>query len=447
MKFKLDRFFLGLSLTALVFLAFIIGGISTYYKYPPYQWINEAEMAKTAYAEKERNIEKAKKDKVMMGKSEAKTLKPGATYQGYTLYTPIMSLNAVLIDMDGKVVHQWNKPFSEIWPDPPHIRNPIPDSRSHFRDATVLPNGDLIGTVEGLGDTPYGYAMVKLDKDSNLIWKVAERMHHQHDIGDDGAIYGLMHRFGEVSDKISTEFRVKNILQDWVMILDPNGKEKARISISEMLYDSDFNYLLQKRFEHIAKSGPKAKRDITHTNSIMVLNQEMAKHFPMFKPGDMLISTRHIGLVMVADGVTHKIKWGTTGPWRGQHDARFLTDGTILIFDNTGAGKTQSRIFKYHLDTKESEVIFKSYDNFRFFTQYRGMNRELPNGNFLLTEAGAGRLLEVDSKGEVVWEFKNPYLQDSEKKTKKNKTKPKKERRTITSAKRYGAEELPFLKQ
>jgi hypothetical protein len=443
MKFKLDRLLAVLSFAALVFLAFIIGGISTYYKYPPYQWINEAEMAKTAYKEKERNIKKAKEDKVIkVAKSEAKTFKEG-TFKGYTLYTPIMSLNAVLIDMDGNVVHQWGKPFSELWPDPPHIKNPIPDSRVHFRDATVLPNGDLIGTIEGLGDTPYGYAMIKLDKDSNLIWKVAARMHHQHDIGEDGTVYGFSHHFGELSEKISTEYKVNNLLQDWLMILSPDGVEKERVSISEMLADSDFNYLLQDRLQHIAKGGAKAKRDVTHTNAVMVLTHDMAKHFPMFNPGDLLISIRHIGLIMVVDGKTHKIKWGTVGPWKGQHDARFLTDGTILLFDNLGGGKQQSRIIKYHLDTKQAEVIFKSTEGLRFFTQFRGMNRELPNGNFLLAEAGAGRLFEINAKGEVLWEFKDPYLQASEKKNKKNK----KERRTITSTKRYAADQLPFLQQ
>jgi outer membrane protein assembly factor BamB len=34
--------------------------------------------------------------------------------------------------------------------------------------------------------------------------------------------------------------------------------------------------------------------------------------------------------------------------------------------------------------------------------------RRLPNGNTLLTESDAGRLIEVDEGGTVVWEYTNP---------------------------------------
>jgi hypothetical protein len=38
----------------------------------------------------------------------------------------------------------------------------------------------------------------------------------------------------------------------------------------------------------------------------------------------------------------------------------------------------------------------------------RGAQQRLPNGNTLITESEAGRLLEVTADGEVVWEYINP---------------------------------------
>jgi hypothetical protein len=36
----------------------------------------------------------------------------------------------------------------------------------------------------------------------------------------------------------------------------------------------------------------------------------------------------------------------------------------------------------------------------------------LGNGNVLITESGAGRLLEVTRSGDIVWEFQNPVEAD-----------------------------------
>ena len=45
----------------------------------------------------------------------------------------------------------------------------------------------------------------------------------------------------------------------------------------------------------------------------------------------------------------------------------------------------------------------------RMFSKERGTVQRLANGNLLITEAAAGRVIEVDSKGDVVWEFINRF--------------------------------------
>ena len=50
-------------------------------------------------------------------------------------------------------------------------QDPRPDPSIHYRNAYLYPNGDLLAIYEAAGDTPWGYGLYKMDKDSRLIWK------------------------------------------------------------------------------------------------------------------------------------------------------------------------------------------------------------------------------------------------------------------------------------
>ena len=43
-----------------------------------------------------------------------------------------------------------------------------------------------------------------------------------------------------------------------------------------------------------------------------------------------------------------------------------------------------------------------------FFSPTRGSNQRLPNGNTFIADSDNGRLFEVTTEGEIVWEFLNP---------------------------------------
>ncbi|NJR76693.1 MAG: hypothetical protein HC773_30360, partial [Scytonema sp. CRU_2_7] len=44
------------------------------------------------------------------------------------------------------------------------------------------PNGDLLVIYEGVGDTPWGYGLAKFDRDSNVVWKYLEQVHHDVEV-------------------------------------------------------------------------------------------------------------------------------------------------------------------------------------------------------------------------------------------------------------------------
>ena len=51
-----------------------------------------------------------------------------------------------IVAPDGTVVHEWAKPFSEVWDDSAAVRDPQPDDFIYFNHARLLPNGDLDGS-------------------------------------------------------------------------------------------------------------------------------------------------------------------------------------------------------------------------------------------------------------------------------------------------------------
>jgi hypothetical protein len=72
-----------------------------------------------------------------------------------------------------------------------------------------------------------------------------------------------------------------------------------------------------------------------------------------------------------------------------------------------------------------------------FHAIFRGMKQRLPNGNTLIVDPEAGRLLEVTATKDVAWECFCVPPSTSE----TGERRPR-----ITSAQRYAADELSFLK-
>ena len=58
----------------------------------------------------------------------------------------------------------------------------------------------------------------------------------------------------------------------------------------------------------------------------------------------------------------------------------------------------------------DTEVVWQ-YDQ-GFYSPFISGVQRLPNGNTLITEGTSGRLLEVTSDGEVVWEYLNPINEE-----------------------------------
>lgn len=327
---------------------------------------------------------------------------PGRAHDGYTLYTSGHAQKAILVAMTGEVLHEWHLPFSAVWDETADVKSPRPDSKIYYRKAHVFPNGDLLAIYVGLGDTPWGYGLVKMDKDSNLIWKYMKQVHHDLDVADDGRIYALTH---EIRNDVITRWQHLKPprVDDFVVVLSPEGEETTKVSVIDAFVASPYARM-------VSKVAWYSNGDYLHTNTIDVLDEQAAEQLSGVSGHQILLSMRELDAIGVLDLNKEVFTWALRGSWIGQHDPDLLPDGNMLLFDNFGhygdGGK--SRVIEFDPHTMEIVWSYTGDAKRPFYSNVRSAQERLPNGNTLITESDGGRLFEVTREGEIVWEYVNP---------------------------------------
>lgn len=329
-------------------------------------------------------------------------------YSGYTMICK-EDAQPLLVDMDGVVRHTWDTRFYKLWPKPKHITNPIAEKAINCSTAHLYPNGDLMVLLHGFGDTPYGYGVAKIDKQSQLLWTYDKHAHHDFYVAHDAKIYVLTHDFQEKPIN-GLEFYSYPILTDTIAILSPEGKELEQINLLAAFLETPFQSILQKaNQQRLDDNHGKKMYDVLHTNSVMVLEPDIASAFAIFSPNDILISMRELNSIAVIDAQTHKIKWYMHGPWFHQHQAVFIKDGSIMLFDNRGiwkqTGEKQSRIITIDPNTQKITHQYRGNEPFTFFSYIKGSARMLPNNNILINHTDQYAITEIDAQERRVWHY------------------------------------------
>ena len=133
--------------------------------------------------------------------------------------------------------------------------------------------------------------------------------------------------------------------------------------------------------------------------------------------GNLLVSFRNLGEVTKIDVRTGDVLWRLGGranqftftetpmpSFVGQHSARALGSGAILLLDNVG-DPSQSRAERYAIDEQAHTArLVQSYTSTpSVVTQIGGSVQPLPDGRTLVSFGTAGRVEEYDASGRVVW--------------------------------------------
>lgn len=335
---------------------------------------------------------------------------PENAWPGYTLYTSAHAQAAYLLSMDGSVVHEWHVPYNSMWePCEALPRRPNQDY-VYWRKAHLFPNGDILVICVEAGATPWGAGLFRIDKHSNVVWQYPARVHHDFCFTPDGRIITLIHDIRRRPIPGVPNVKVP-FVEDFVSVLSPGGRELERMSLYSAMCRSPFKPL-------VLYAPSNEKGDYLHANAVEYLDRDMAARFPFAREGQVLVSFRDIHFVGLLDLQSKLFTWGTTGPWLRQHDPRFLNNGTILLFDNLGRmGSAGGRSRSIEVDPVSHEITwcYKGDHENTFFSEVRSAQQRLPNGNTLITESDAGRILEVTPDREIVWEYRNPAVAEADK--------------------------------
>jgi hypothetical protein len=169
-----------------------------------------------------------------------------------------------------------------------------------------------------------------------------------------------------------------------------------------------------------------------------------------FAPDNIMIDSHKGNVVLILDRKTGKAVW-RLGPYlaasdyvqdrrilegsvprpvdqlSGQHDARLIEKGlpgagNLLLFDDQGgAGFPPAPLGIYagsrilEIDPVRKQIVWQYTGEksnrpvWSFFSSFVSSAQRLRNGNTLVDEGMNGRLFQITSGGEIVWEYMNPY--------------------------------------
>ena len=305
-------------------------------------------------------------------------------HQGLNFFTSRDLAAAFLMDMDGRMVHRWRR------------------GGGNWQHAEVRPNGDVIYIVKET-------QLVKVDRESNVLWNQKIRAHHDHFTAYDGNIYVLTNRL----ESIPALHPVHKILADYVTVVSDDGEILEEYPLIPMLRRSAIAGLLpQAQHLDLTAEGERpedVELDYLHANHIEIFDGSVPG--ALYRPGLALVSLRQINTVAILDLEQGEVLWfwGPSNLVR-QHHPTLLPNGNILVFNNRDQRRRSAVI---EIDPRTYDVVWR-YSVEGFFTALRGSNQRLPNGNTLITESDTGYAMEVTAEGETVWEFANLQIDEKQ---------------------------------
>jgi len=316
---------------------------------------------------------------------------PARAFHGYTLFAPMFGDGTVyLVDMRGEVVHTWNLPYR------PGAYGYLLDNGHLFYSGKVMKDLERFEAWRRFK----GGAALEVDWHGNVLWEVNHPDHH-HDARKlkNGNVILLClcplpgHLHARVKGGLPGSEKGGPIHADYLVEMTTRGEVVWEWRSWEHLDFETETITLQ---DH--------RDEWTHANTVAELPD-----------GDLVVSFRNISTVAIIDRGSGAVRWKLgSPPLSQQHDPRPLPNGNVLIFDNGPHRRDHPAPFSrvIEVDPRTSAVVWEYRDQslFDFFSPYISGAQRLANGNTLICEGCDGRIFEVTSDHQVVWEYINPHF-------------------------------------
>jgi hypothetical protein len=242
-----------------------------------------------------------------------------------------------------------------------------------------------------------GDLLVKVDKNSRILWAINKSFHHSLEYDADGNIWSP-----SVISPSKTLPRFSNEIQDDALTkISPEGKLLFQKSVAALLIENGYGGLIF--------GAGLLERDLVHLNDI----QPALTSGKYWQKGDLLMSIRNKSTVCIYRPSANKIVWLKTGPWLNQHDVDFVDSTRISVFGNDLVRMERGyRLFDEHneeyiFDFKTDKTT-KPYTEFlkkaHVSTYFEGRSDILPNGDLFVEESNNNRLLR-GTKNDILWQY------------------------------------------
>ncbi len=332
---------------------------------------------------------------------------PGMPARGWRIIGGLLQVDgsiqnaAVLLSPDLEIVHYW--PLVE---DAPIGIEFEPPTRKVLHGLAMLHDGSVIYSFDN------GASLHRKDKCGRTLWAIPGEYHHTVTLDEtESTVWALRSDNVAEGDEPSETADPAGDVK-LVQVATADGSILREFSIADIISANPEIDILELRRRHPPDVGGNDPgltaewlQDPIHMNDVDPLPSRLADKFPMFSPGDLLISAREINLLFVMDPATLKVKWWQVGATIRQHDPDWQPDGTLSVFNNR-MGHGYSEITKVDLVTHAATVSVdgRAID---FYTRRRGGHQPLPDGGFLIASTQQGRIIEVSPDGQLALDFQN----------------------------------------
>ena len=312
-----------------------------------------------------------------------------------------------LIDLsDFSVVHEWN-------PDIELINSLVDSSNPEFADLQrdnsesryVLASPLL--TQEGGLIFHANSPLVKVDMCSHLVWQNQEEVfHHSNEVDSDGNFWVPSRMHPMALEKRLVGSKVGNYYDDAITKLSPEGKILFQKSVSEILIENGYKYLLfANTHEDSFLSDP------VHLNDI----QPVLESGPHWQKGDVFLSIRNQSMAALYRPASNELVWVGTGALARQHDIEILSDSKISIFNNNSFEGYRgsfvdgfNEMVVYDFATQSySKYLADAMQQHEVKTVNAGKGQILDSGDLFVEESNFGRLVYFGAGGNLLWSYVN----------------------------------------
>jgi Arylsulfotransferase (ASST)/Dockerin type I domain len=372
--------------------------------------------------------------------------------EGYTLFAPMSSTTTYLIDIYGRIVHSWE---SEYTPN---------------NSVYLLENGNLLRSarIPGEGNTTGGVQEIAWD--GTILWEFQYSgedyfQHHDIEILPNGNILMIVRETKTYEEAIQAGrdpslMDHSTLSPESVIEVEPFGTDSANIVWEWHIWDHLIqDYDSTKDNYAVVADHPEllninfalhGKSNWNHINGI-----DYNRDFDQ-----IMLSCRHLNEIWVLDHSTTTLdaashtggqsgmggdflfRWGNPQSYHAgnsgnqklyaQHDAHWIENGlpgagNVLVFNN-GNGRPEGNFSSVeefvppvdslgyyqipehgHPFGPENTVwSYQANTPEDFYSSFISGSQRMINTNTLICSGGNGKLFEVTSEGEIVWEYINP---------------------------------------